>query len=208
MKLIGVLLALALPATALAQAPPPTGVVDEPIGRFAVDLQGSLANFPQDASIASSLGTIEGNLPARGFGGRFAATFYPFRLGPMTIGLGGAVAIAGGAQQAEITGERFTTSFVSAAPQLSLNFGRRRGWSYLSGGIGSSKLTIAREGAGGGPAAPTVDYGGGARWFLRDHLAVSFDFRFYNIAATDAEPGIAARFRTTMIVMSAGISVK
>jgi hypothetical protein len=208
MKFIGVFLALALPAMAFAQAPPPTGVVDEPIGRFAVDLQGSLANFPQDSSVASSLGTIEGNLPARGFGARIAATFYPLRLGPMTIGLGGAMALASGAQQAETTGERFTTTLLSVAPQLSLNFGRKRGWSYLSGGIGSSRLTIAREGADGGPAAPTVDYGGGARWFLRERLAFSFDVRFYNIAATDAEPGIAARFRTTMIVMSAGISLQ
>jgi hypothetical protein len=203
MKLLGVLLALAL-----AQAPPPTGVVDEPIERFAVDLQGSLANFPQDASIAASLGTIEESLPGRGLGGRIAATFYPFRLGPVTIGLGGALGFARGSEETPITAERFTTTFLSAAPQLSLNFGRRPGWSYLSAGIGTSRLTIAREGAGSGPTAPTVDYGGGARWFVREHIAFSFDFRFYNIAATDAEPGIAERFRTTMIVISAGISIK
>jgi Outer membrane protein beta-barrel domain len=208
MKLLGVLFALVLPATALAQAPPPTGVIDEPLDRFAVDLQGSLANFPQDASIASSLGTIEENLPGRGLGGRVAAAFYPFRLGPVTFGLGGALAFARGSEQAEITGERFTTTFLAASPQLSLNFGRRRGWSYLGVGIGTARLTVAEEGAGSGPTAPTVDYGAGARWFVRDHVAFSFDFHFYNIAATDAEPGIAARFRTRMIVISAGISLK
>ncbi len=208
MRFFGVLLALALPATTFAQAPPPTGVVDEPIGRFSVDLQGSLANFPQDASIATSLGTIEANLPARGLGGRIAATFYPFRLGPVTFGLGGAMALARGSQEGEFSGERFTTTLVSFAPQLSLNFGRKGGWSYLSAGISSSKLTIAREGAGGGPAVPTVDYGGGARWFLRERLAFSFDVRIFNIAAADAEPDIAARFRTRMFVISAGISVR
>jgi hypothetical protein len=208
MRFFGVLIALALPAMASAQTPPPTGVVDEPIGRFSVDLQGSLANFPQDTSIATSLGTIESNLPARGLGGRIAATFYPFRLGPVTFGLGGALALARGSQEAEITGERFTTTLVSFAPQLSLNFGRKGGWSYLSAGISSSKLTIARDGAEGGPTAPTVDYGGGARWFIREHLAFSFDVRIFNIAAADAEPGIAARFRTRMFVMSAGISIR
>jgi len=208
MKLLGLLMALAFPAALLAQTPPPTGVVDEPIGRFSVDVHGSLANFPQDASIASSLGTTETNLPGRGLGTRMAATFYPFRLGPVTFGLGGAVTLARGSKQDEITGERFTTTLQSVAPQLSLNFGRRRGWSYLSAGISSSKLTVAREGADGGPTAPTVDYGGGARWFLSEHLGFSFDFRFYNVAAADAEPGIAARFRTRMTVLSAGISLK
>jgi hypothetical protein len=208
MKLIGLLLIAAFPATAFAQAPPPTGVGDEPIGRFAVDLQGSLANFPQDGASAASLGTIEANLPDRGLGARAAATFYPFRLGPVTIGLGGALALARGAQESELSGERFTTTFLSVAPQLSLNFGRKTGWSYVSVGISNTKLTIAREGADGGPAAPTVDYGGGARWFLREHLAFSFDVRIFNIAATDPEPDIAARFRTTMLVISAGISFK
>jgi hypothetical protein len=208
MKLIGLILFAALPAAAFAQAPPPTGVVDEPIGRFAVDLQGSLANFPQDGASAESLGTIADNLPGRGLGARFAATFYPFRLGPVTIGLGGALALASGSNEAELTGERFTTTFLSVAPQLSLNFGRRSGWSYISAGISNTKLTIAREGADGGPTAPTIDYGGGARWFVREHLAFSFDVRIFNVAATDAEPDIAARARTRMLVISAGISVK
>jgi hypothetical protein len=208
MKLAGFIFALALPALASAQAPPPTGVSDEPIGRFAVDLQGSLANFPQDGASAASIGTIEANLPGRGLGARFGATFYPFRLGPMTIGLGGALALASGAQEGELSGERFTTTFLSVAPQLSLNFGRKSGWSYLSVGISNTKLTIAREGADGGPAAPTVDYGGGAKWFLRDRLAFSFDVRIFNVAATDAEPDIAARARTLMLVISAGVSVK
>ena len=208
MRFLGVLLALALPAAAFAQAPPPTGVSDEPIGRFAVDLQGSFPNFPQDSAIAASLGTIESNLPSRGLGARIAATFYPFRLGPVTIGFGGALALARGSQEGELSGERFTTTFLSVAPQLSLNFGRKNGWSYVSAGVSNTKLTIAREGADGGPTAPTVDYGGGARWFLRDHLAFSFDVRIFNIAATDAEPDIAARSRTLQLVISAGISVK
>jgi hypothetical protein len=208
MKLTVLIFALALPALAFAQAPPPTGVSDEPIGRFAVDLQGSLANFPADGAMALSLGTIEDSLPGRGLGARIAATYYPFRLGPMTIGFGGALALAGGSQEGELSGERFTTTFLSVAPQLSLNFGRKSGWSYISAGISNTKLTVAREGADGGETAPTVDYGGGARWFLSEHLAFSFDVRIFNVAATDAEPNIAARGRTLMLVISAGVSVK
>jgi hypothetical protein len=206
MKLIGVLLALALPAAPLAQVP--TGVVDEPIAGVAVDLQGSLASFPQDASLASSLGTTDTSLPGRGLGGRVAATIYPLRMGPVTIGLGGALGFARGTGVDDLTGDRFTTTFLSAAPQLSLNFGRQRGWSYLSGGIGGSRLTVAPAGTEGGPAAQTLDYGGGARWFVGDRLAFSFDLRFYKIAAAGAADGVPARGATTMMVVSAGLSLK
>jgi hypothetical protein len=95
-----------------------------------------------------------------------------------------------------------------AAPQLSFNFGHRRGWSYISGGISASRLTIAQEGSSGGPRAQTIDYGGGARWFAREHLAFSFDVRFYAISPTFAEPGFPARGRARMLVVSAGISIK
>jgi hypothetical protein len=195
-----------MPLPAQAQAVP--GSPDAPIGRFAIDLQGSLANFPQDAATAAELGTIEAGLASRGLGARLAGTFYPFRLGAVTIGVGGALAFAGATQSAADAAVSTETRFLSLAPQLSLNFGRARGWSYLSVGLSRSRLTIAREGAGAGPGAGTVDYGGGARWFAREHLAFSFDLRFYNLAETPAEGEIPARGQTTMMVISAGVSIK
>jgi hypothetical protein len=196
--------ALILPRLSLAQTP--GGSPDDPIGRFAFDVQGSLANLPQDAAAAAALGTTESSLPSRGLGVRIAGTFYPLRLGGVTIGLGGALAFAADSQTDE--GGAFETRFVSLSPQLSLNFGRARGWSYLSGGLSRSRLVIAREGASGGEGAGTVDYGGGARWFLRERLAFSFDLRFYNLAATNAEGDVPARDRATMMVINAGISIK
>jgi hypothetical protein len=206
MKLAGLIstcLLLMIPGLAAAQT---GGSPDDPIGRFAVDVQGSLANFPQDAVAAAALGTDASSLPSRGVGARVAATFYPLRFGGVTLGLGGAFAFASDSQTDEAGA--FETRFLSLAPQLSLNFGRARGWSYLSGGLSRSLLTIAREGASGGLGAGTVDYGGGARWFFRDRLAFSFDLRFYNVAATDADVDVAPRGRTTMMVISAGVSIK
>ena len=53
----------------------------------------------------------------------------------------------------------------------------------------------------------TINYGGGARWFIKAHLAFSFDVRFYAI-----NPGSAYTFsqspRTRLLVVGAGVSVK
>lgn len=192
-----------VPSPARAQA----AIVEEPIGRFAIDLHGSTASFPQDAASAAGLSTSATSLPARGFGGRVAVTWYPLRLGPITVGLGGEIAATRATKTPE-TGGTFETRFTSAAPQLSLNFGHRRGWSYLSGGVSRSRLTIRREGGADAPRAQTINYGGGARWFARRHLAFSFDVRFYAISPTAAVTGVPARARTTMLVVSAGVSIK
>jgi hypothetical protein len=196
---IALLFVVTFPGPVLAQG---GSIVDEPIGRFVIDLQGSFAGVPQDAASAAGLGVAATDLPSQALGGRVAATWYPLRLGPVTFGLGGALAVA------KASRPPVETRFLSAAPQLSFNFGHRRGWSYISGGIGPSRLTIAAEGTTGGPRAQTIDYGGGARWFARDHLAFSFDLRFYAISPTFAEGAIAARGRARMLVVSAGISVK
>ena len=45
----------------------------------------------------------------------------------------------------EIEGPTITTRFTSFAPQLSFNFGRDEGWSYISGGIGSARITSEKR---------------------------------------------------------------
>jgi hypothetical protein len=112
--------------------------------------------------------------------------------------------------------------FLSAAPQLSFNFGTGHGWSYLSGGIGLSQWSVVPDGVEPLDAdvarLKTVNYGGGARWFIRPHLAFSFDVRFYAMnPGTGGEvlqgtppqatplPGTP---RTTLMIVGAGVSVK
>ena len=56
--------------------------------------------------------------------------------------------------------------------------------------------------------ANTLNYGGGARWFLKEHLAFSVDLRFYAIsplAATDTQPSSP---RMTVKVLSMGAAFK
>jgi hypothetical protein len=142
------------------------------------------------------------------------AHFYVFKWKAVTFGLGGQVTLARAhASPAEDTGLRpVTERFASITPQLSLNFGSGNGWSYLSAGIGGAKWKIVPDGAEEGPADQerlrTVNYGGGARWFIKHHLAFNVDVRFHQIdpgTPTLVYPGSP---RTTFMIFSGGISVK
>ena len=58
----------------------------------------------------------------------------------------------------------------------------------------------------------TVNYGGGARWFFKNHLAFSVDVRWYSIAegpltTSDVVPRLIQP-KTTLMVLSGGISLK
>ena len=206
-----VMLMVALAARPVhAQDPPPR------IGLFVVDLHGTVPKFPSDdALLAQSRGMSLTELPGSGLGLQAGAHLYLLRWRAVTFGVGGELA-ASRARQAPAAGvkgvrpaeERFT----SMAPQLSFNFGTGHGWSYLSGGLGQSIWSLVPEGQEDYPPdtarLKTLNYGGGARWFIKAHLAFSFDVRFYAI-----NPGSAAyRFpqspRTTLIIVGAGVSVK
>ena len=79
-------------------------------------------------------------------------------------------------------------------------------------GIGTSTWSVVPDGEQ--PQAPdtehleTINYGGGARWFIKRHLAFSFDVRFYAINPTTPLPGRPAGPRTTLLSIGGGISVK
>jgi hypothetical protein len=106
------------------------------------------------------------------------------------------------------------TTVTLVTPQVSFNFGARDGWSYLSGGYGSAQIHGAASGQLTAPAtgaatlvrdegrAAAVNYGGGARWFIREHVAVGFDLRFHRIAAVGMQPG------TRVFALSVGLSVR
>ena len=101
----------------------------------------------------------------------------------------------------------------SLAPQLSFNFGTGHGWSYLSGGIGQSTGRSSRKDGADYPPdrrepLKTINYGGGARWFIKPHLAFSFDVRFYAINPGTAVSTFPGSPRTTLLVIGAGVSIK
>jgi hypothetical protein len=195
---------------ARAQEPPP------PIGPVVLDVHGTVPKFPSNAQLADSRSLALNELPGVGLGLHAAAHVYVFRWKAVTFGLGGDLTMArahtSGIQSGDQIVQRAVTErFTHFAPELSFNFGTGDGWSYISGGIGPSIWRIVPDGALPAPADQerlrTIDYGGGARWFIRRHLAFSFDVRFFAIDPGSVGFGVGSP-RTTFIVAGAGISLK
>jgi hypothetical protein len=114
-----------------------------------------------------------------------------FGFGPARIGLGASfLRVRATSPDAQINVQLL-------APQLSFNFGTSNGWSYLSAGAGPARVDGAVAFDVGG-----VNAGGGARWFLNNHLGIGFDIRMHKLAAKGAFP------RTTLVSASVGMSVK
>ena len=206
-------LALCLPASALAQQ-------KEPIGRFAADIRGAFARHKAEPSVATDLEVEAGNLPTRSVGVTGGAHVYPLHLGrSIALGVGANVVFARGSKTIETENADGTTTtsptvqrrFRTISPEISLNFGHRNGWSYISGGMfGRSTAYVDRVDtpASNVPTRGTINYGGGARWFVNQHVAFSADFRWYSVEEMPAQPGLVAQPRTTLLVLSGGIALK
>ena len=204
----------------LAAAAPAAAQQKEPIGPFAIDFRGAFTRHKAEPSVATDLGVVSANLPSRTFGLVAGAHVYPLRSAKVTLGLGGNLVISRGSRQIDVLaadGKTTTKSpvvrrhFRTFSPEVSLNFGHRNGWSYISGGFfGKSKLYVDRADAPAtdAPYRKTLHYGGGARWFTSDHLAFSVDFRWYSVDEQLAAPGVTAQPRTTLLVLSGGVSFK
>jgi hypothetical protein len=193
----------------------------QPVGPFVVDIRGSLARFKEDPAVASALAVEPSNLPTRGLGVTVGAHWYPLRRGRLSIGIGGELVMARDSRTAEPDEDEedtptstplptVTTRFSSLSPQLSLNFGKRDGWSYLSGGIGLAALTPEKAGTAmpDGDRVRAIHYGGGARWFTGPHVAFTFDVRFYTVSAQAAQGTRPSFPRSKFTVFSAGVSLR
>jgi hypothetical protein len=207
------LLAAATPGFAQdpVQAP-----AQEPIGLFVADVRAAFPKFKADASVATALGVDPLDLPTQGLGLVFGAHVYPVHVRAITVGFGAEVIRSGRSRtrattDAGVVGPTVHTAFSALSPQLSLNFGSRDGWSYLSGGLGWGRFDTELESAPLPDAEGrlrVINYGGGARWFAKPRLALSLDLRFYAINPQEAAAGRPAFPRKTMMVMSAGIGLK
>jgi hypothetical protein len=202
------------PRMVAAQDVPPEKL---PIGRYVADARIAFPKFKQDPSIATGIGVTSLNLPARAFGFVLGAHWYPARLGIVTFGIGGEIVTArrghtlNTGTEAKPVNVTVNSRFSAISPQVSFNIGSRDGWSYISGGIGSSTFTAERMDKplpDQASRSKTINYGGGARWFAKKHLAVSMDLRFYAVnpqLATTARPGFP---RMTLMAFSAGAAIR
>ena len=185
------------------------------IGPFVVDLRGSFVSVGQDPLLAANRGLGPAQLAGSGLGLDIGGHVYPFRWRSITFGVGASALFMStsrtpGQDDPDPDGPTVNTRFRALSPQLSFNFGDGDGWSYLSGGIGTSRLSVFIEQETEPPQrrAGTLNYGGGARWFARPGLAFSFDLRLFAISPleqTDTEPGSP---RMTRVALSVGVSIK
>ena len=197
-------------------SPAPAQTEPEPIGRFVFDIQGTLARYSQPNQVASWLGVASTSLPAFGLGGQAAAHVYPFRWRAMTFGIGASAVWTRGTRtpadpEGQPLGPAVQTQFAALAPQVSLNFGTSKGWSYVSAGMGPAIYSFKLAGAPDPSALPRVtalNFGAGARWFAKRHLAFSFDLRWYSLGEQPETAETPFVPRTTRMVFSAGVSVK
>ena len=189
--------------------------LEEPIERFIIDARGSFVPFGKNLELAISRNLAPTDTPSIGLGFDIGAHYYFFRWRVITFGIGANIHRSFGDQSpseivSDLSAPTLRKTFSAVSPQISFNFGNRNGWSYISGGIGTSKLALfpLNEAPPTQRATNTINYGGGARWFLNEHVAFSLDLRFYAaspLAATSTEP---ASPRVTTTVASAGVSFK
>lgn len=200
----------------LLRPAPAAAQVVEPPGPFVIDARGAFSTVGRSEDLALPRGLQASELPRRVLGFDVGAHVYPVR-GRVTLGLGASLVRLSGTQtpdaadadpNAPVTSGTFTLTGV--APQLSLNFGSSRGWSYLGAGMGLSRLTAGRaEGTlESSPQLLTLNMGGGARWFISEHAAFGFDLRFYRVGAKELSSGYIGNPTVSMFVVSAGLSFK
>jgi hypothetical protein len=164
-----------------------------PPGPFVVDARGVVSGIPTSEAFVPPDATVA-TLPSRGFGGSIGGHVYGFRSGPGRFGIGADMTFARG------TTVDAKTTFSSIDPQLSYNFGTSDGWSYLSAGVGVAH--VSADPAGLSESVQSLNWGGGARWFLRPHIGIGFDIRVRHLAAGDVVP------KGTSVAGAVGFSLK
>lgn len=164
--------------------------VQQPPGPYVIDVRGTTLSVPQTSDFYPLIPSTT-VIPARGFGLHAGAHLYPWALRSWPVGIGveyfldRATATTPVAPASESAGTvtrvqvdpdvRVTQQIIS--PQVSLNFGTSRGWSYLSTGAGSGRVTSTAGSDKRTTSKLAVNAGAGARWFLSEHLGVGFDLR-------------------------------
>lgn len=208
---------LVLVSIGLLTAAPAAAQFAGPPGPFAVDVRGAFSSVGRSEDLSRPRGLQAGELPKTVLGLDVGAHGYPIR-GRVTLGVGASLLLIGGTQTPGVPEPGAVNPPVTAGtfrvtglvPQVSLNFGSSRGWSYVGAGLGLSRLKVGRAESAleNSPQLLTINIGGGARWFVREHVAFTFDARYYRISARELEAGYIGNPTVAMFVLGAGLSFK
>jgi hypothetical protein len=208
-------------AFALAMATSAKAQSTDRLPWFVFDAQGVFGGMPTSEGWVPAV-PADTPIPGHGLGVAGGVHVHFFKLGIATFGIGASAIVVKKADDpfkttaGVATTPAVTTEVTSVNPQISINFGHRQGWSYLSGGYSTAKVKSSSTAFGTVPAAtapelwnPGFNYGGGARWFMKPHLAAGFDLRFVQLssrAATTQNPVFA--LRSKMVNFLVGISIQ
>ena len=199
-------------ATAIPTQAQPT---QQPIGGYVVDVRGSVVPFSRNIELAEARLLTPLDTPGLGTGFEIGGHIYPLQWRFVTFGVGASFHSSRADQQPtewslDPDGPSLRKRFTALAPQLSFNFGGRNGWSYISGGISPSRLSLYplnRE-APTQQSSNTLNYGGGVRWFTSEHIAFSVDLRLYAISPIPGTSDEPASPRMTQMVLNIGASFR
>lgn len=198
-------------AIAVVMAAPAMAQTREPLPWFAIDLHAASLGLPTAEGWIPEV-PADATLPDRAWGVSAAATVYPLRIGILTFGVGAAWSTGKGTSDLPPI---VRTGVVHVIPQLSINFGHKLGWSYLSAGVGRTRVESSADAVGATPPMTVpaswnqaLNFGGGARWFMRPRLGAGFDVRFIKLGSRGATAALPSARRTQMITFSAGISIQ
>ena len=187
----------------------------EPIGLYVIDLQGSFVPFSRNVELAENRELNPPDTPGAGAGYQVGAHVYPFRWHIITFGIGASFhsSLANqrpGERSPNPDGPTLRKRFTAVAPQLSFNFGGRDGWSYLSGGIMPSRLSLfpLNTESPEQKTSGTLNYGGGVRWFINDRVAFSIDLRLYAISPIEQVGDTPGSPRMTQMTLNVGASFR
>ncbi len=179
-------------------------------------MRGFYSSLKQDPTTAANLGLSPADLPGRGFGGEADLHLLLLRGRTRALGVvGQAILTSARAQQKDDTGapigDPVGQQLRGVSVGVSLNFGHRDGWSYLSAAMGPLFFTTfigQKPPAETPPRQMTLNLGGGARWFASKHLGFCFDMRFYQTPPQAATTAYPSRQRTQLLIMSGGVTVR
>jgi len=201
----------------LASAPAAAQGAPAPPGPYVADVRGASSGLPQDAGFfpAGAAGTL---VPSRGNGFDVGVHVYRGRLRGASLGFGASfLNVRGRTDPQGATSSTMPSTAPSrqagmqmelrtVAPQVSFNFGTVDGWSYLSGGVGTTRVSARPlDVIGARPQTTsmlTINGGAGARWFLKRHIAVGFDARLHRLGKGSTTPA------SMLFSISAGISLR
>jgi hypothetical protein len=198
-------------AAAVMAAAPAAGQAPARPGRWVLDARAVTSAVPADTTFYPTLSSTI--VPSRGFGADLGGHVYLFNLGPARVGFGANVMLVRASITAPSTdetgsaaGQQLTLTMRVVTPQISFNFGSQDGWSYLSAGLGTGSVntqaTVTSPGTQESGRLRAVNFGGGARWFIKPRLAFGLDLRAYQIAAGNGTP------RFTVFAVGAGLSIR